>query len=323
MRYLAFLLSLAGLSRSAFAQGVGQPVDGGIGFQEPVTSLASDAFWFHDAILLWMCIIITLFVLGLLLYVMFRYNAKANPVPSKTTHNTAIEVVWTMIPVLILVGIAIFSFPLLYKYDQSPNLGQIAAGEINASVEEQAAASAGWINVKAQGNQWNWTYSYPDELDGDGFPLEFVSGPIHTGQPDADRARYADLNRAEPFEDQPINLAVDYPMVVPAGRYIRYYTAAADVIHSFALPSFGIKTDAVPGRLNEGWFKVDRPGIYYGQCSELCGKNHAYMPIEIRVVPQAQYDAWLETMKGGDFDSAVRLVATIDSVEPTQLASAD
>jgi len=117
---------------------------------------------------------------------------------------------------------------------------------------------------------------------------------------------------------------VDYPLVVPAGRYIRYYTAAADVIHSFAMPSFGIKTDAVPGRLNEGWFKVDTPGVYYGQCSELCGKNHAYMPIEIRVVPQAQYDAWLTVMKGGDFDAAARQVATIDPLQQTtRLAAAN
>jgi len=309
VRYLSLLLGAVTLGGSAFAQG--KPTPGALGFQEPVTDLAKDAFWFHDSILLWMCIIITLFVALLLGYVILRYNAKANPIPSKTTHNAAIEVVWTLFPVFILIGLAVVSFPLLYKYDTAPDLQAIAAGEITETVENQVAAGEGWVNVKAQGNQWNWTYSFPDELDADGFPLEFVSRPLHTGL------------STDPKDGERL-LSVDYPLVVPAGRYIRYYTAAADVIHSFAMPSFGIKTDAVPGRLNEGWFKVDTPGVYYGQCSELCGKDHAYMPIEIRVVPQAQYDAWLTVMKGGDFDAAARQVATIDPLQQTtRLAAAN
>lgn len=296
MRYLALLTSSIVLAGSAFAQG--KPTPGALGFQEPVTELAERGFFFHDTILLWMCILITLFVAGLLVWVMIRYNAKANPVPSKTTHNSTIEVIWTVFPVLILVGIAIVSFPLLYFFDRAPDLEAIASGEVTATVEQQAAAEQGWINVKAQGNQWNWTYSYPDILDADGFPLEFTSNPIHLGRSD-------DPTTGEKY------LSVDYPMVIPAGRYVRYYTAASDVIHSFAMPSFGIKTDAVPGRLNEGWFRVEKPNVYYGQCSELCGKNHAFMPIEIRVVPEAQFEAWIETMQSGDFDAAAQLVATI------------
>lgn len=302
MRYLNLLIAAAISGGAASAQG--KPTPGALGFQDPVTSLATDAFWFHDTILLWMCIIITLFVAGLLVYVMLRFNAKSNPVPSKTTHNVGIEVAWTLFPVMILVGLAVFSFPLLYKYDSAPDLQAIATGEITETVENQVAATAGWVNVKAQGNQWNWTYSYPDEVDGDGYPLEFTSSPLHLGL------------STDPAEGERL-LSVDYPMVVPAGRYIRYYTAAADVIHSFAMPSFGIKTDAIPGRLNEGWFKVDAPGVYYGQCSELCGKNHAYMPIEIRVVPQEQYDSWLNTMKTGDFDAAALRVASIDTPQQT------
>ena len=305
------------------AWGQGRPTDGALGFQEPATELARRGFAFHDNFLLWMCILITLFVLALLIWVAIRYNANANPVPSKTTHNTMIEVVWTLGPVAILVAIAVVSFPLLYYFDREPDLEAIAAGEITASVEEQAAAAEGWINVKAQGNQWNWTYSYPDVLDDGGYPLEFISNPIHTGKPAVDRERYAELGRSVPFEDQPTNLAVDNPMVVPAGRYVRYYTAASDVIHSFTVPSFGIKTDAVPGRLNEGWFKVDEPGTYYGQCSELCGKDHAFMPIEVRVVPQSDYDEWLTIMLTGDVDAAAEYVASLDREPGTRLAAAN
>ena len=162
MRYLTFLLVSTVFGGKAFADGL--PTPGALGFQEPATELARDAQWFHDGILLWMCILITLFVAGLLIWVMLKYNAKANPVPSKTTHNAAIEVVWTLVPVLILVGIAVVSFPLLYKYDRLPDLKAIASGEIDASVEKRAAASEGWVNVKAQGNQWSWTYSYPLSL---------------------------------------------------------------------------------------------------------------------------------------------------------------
>ena len=311
MRYLVVFLSWAvsGFGGLAFAQG--KPTDGALGFQEPVTEIARRGFAFHDNFLLWMCIIITIFVALLLLWVMFRYSAKRNPVPSKTTHNTFIEIVWTVFPVLILVFVSIVSFPLLYFVDAEPDLASIASGDVDASAEERAAAAEGWINIKAQGNQWNWTYSYPDELDADGFPLEFTSNPIHYGL------------STDPTEGEKY-LSVDYPLVVPAGRYIRYYTAASDVIHSFAMPSFGVKTDAVPGRLNEGWFKVDQIGVYYGQCSELCGKNHSFMPIEIRVVSPSDYEAWLEIMQSGDFDAAALRVANIDTDQQfARLTAAD
>ena len=312
VRYIILLFSVLGASALNFAAAAvpGKPTPGAIGFQEPVTSLAKEAFSFHDGPLLLMCVVITLFVLALLLYVMFRFNAKSNPVPSKTTHHVGLEIAWTLFPVVVLVFIAAVSFPLLFKFDRAPDLNAIASGEITASVEEQAAASQGWVNVKAQGNQWNWTYSFPDELV-DGYPLEFTSNPLHVGL------------SSDPTEGERL-LSVDLPLVVPAGRYIRYYTAASDVIHAFAMPSFGVKTDAVPGRLNEGWFKVDRPGVYYGQCSELCGKNHAYMPIEIRVVPQAQYDAWLQIMKTGEFEAAAQRVASIEPLDTsTQFAAAN
>lgn len=311
MRYLVLFLSWALCSLGGLATAQGKPTDGALGFQDPVTEIARRGFEFHDGFLLWMCIIITVFVAFLLVWVMLRYNAKANPVPSTTTHNTFIEIVWTVFPVLILVFISIVSFPLLYFIDAEPDLALIASGEVDASAEERAAAADGWINIKAQGNQWNWTYSYPDELDGDGFPLEYTSNPLHYGLS-------TDPDIGEKY------LSVDYPLVVPAGRYVRYYTAASDVIHSFAMPSFGIKTDAVPGRLNEGWFKVDQVGVYYGQCSELCGKNHAFMPIEIRVVPQEEYDAWLQIMQSGDFDAAAQRVASIETDQQfARLTAAD
>ncbi|MEL7452521.1 MAG: cytochrome c oxidase subunit II transmembrane domain-containing protein, partial [Pseudomonadota bacterium] len=169
MRYLGLLIGAMATAGASFAQG--KPVDGALGFQAPATELAKRGFAFHDNFLLWMCILITLFVLGLLVWVCVRYNAKANPEPSKTTHNALIEVVWTVFPVLILIAIAVVSFPLLYYFDREPDLAAIASGEVNATVEQRAAAEAGWINVKAQGNQWNWTYSYPDVIDGSGFPL--------------------------------------------------------------------------------------------------------------------------------------------------------
>lgn len=303
-----------------------KPEEGALGTQPAATRIMERVDWFHNYLLV-IITVITIFVLALLLWVIVRYNAKANPTPRKFSHNTTVEIVWTVVPVLILVAIAGPSFSNLYYQDRAPDLEEIVAvsGELRAGGDEAAlakllkehspeAAAQGWINVKAQGNQWNWTYSYPDELDESGYALEFVSNPIHVGL-STDPA---------PTPDQPRNLAVDYPMVVPANRYIRYYTAASDVIHAFAMPSFGIKTDAVPGRLNEGWFLVKEPGVYYGQCSELCGVNHAYMPIEIRVVPQSQYDQWVELMKAGDFDGGRALVAEIQPLpRETRLAAAN
>ena len=320
VKRLATFLAAGLVAAPAFAA---TPEPGGLGLQEPATPLADEAYWFHDVILMPIITIITIFVFALLIYVMFRYNRKANPVPSKFTHNFTIEVLWTGIPILILIFIAFFSFRLLYMFDSEPNLEQVASGEADPWYEVDAEAAAeGWINVKVQGHQWYWTYSYPDLTDADGYAIEFISNGIHKGL-STDRAKYEELGRAD-FDTQPKNLAVDYPLVVPANRYVRYYTAAADVIHSFAVPAFAIKTDAVPGRLNQGWFYIEEPGVYYGQCSELCGKNHAFMPIEVRVVPQEQYDRWLEVMKTGDVDAATELVQVIDPMgEATRLASVE
>ena len=312
MRHILAALSAALFAAPAFAF---EPTDGALGLQPAATRIAERIHNFHT-FLLWIIIPITIFVLILLLYTMARHNSRINPNPRKFSHNTLIEVIWTVVPALILVAIASQSFPNLYYQDVPPNLQQVQeraktlladgkSAQYEAFVKEYNpdAAAKGFVNVKVQGNQWNWTYTYPDIVDDGGIPIEFVSNPLHVG-----------LSTDSP--DGVRNLSVDYPMVVPAGRYIRYYTAAADVIHSFAVPAFGVKTDAVPGRLNEGWFLVDQPGTYFGQCSELCGVNHAFMPIEIRVVPQEQFDRWAQLMLAGDYDAAAASVQAIASVEP-------
>lgn len=302
------------------------PTEGALGFQPAATRIMERVVGFHNYTLVWITLI-TLVVLALLVFVIMRYNRKANEEARQFSHNTTVEVIWTVVPVLILVAIAGPSFSNLYYQDRAPDLEKIVADanlfEANgddAKLERlmlnhnPEAAAKGWINVKAQGNQWNWTYSYPDALDDGGYPVEFVSNPLHRGF-DTDPTDYA---------VSPKNLAVDYPMVIPAQRYVRYYTAASDVIHSWTVPSFGVKTDAIPGRLNEGWFLVKEPGVYYGQCSELCGKDHAFMPIEVRVVPEAQYERWIEVMKTGDPDAARLVVAEIEPMpRETRLASAD
>ena len=220
----------------------------------------------------------------------------------------------TVLPALILVVIAFPSFSNLFYQEQEPNLVEIAqSGDMDNPIIWPEAAAKGWVNIKAQGNQWNWTYTYGDELDQDGAPIEFVSNPLHLGK------------STDPVAtpERPKNLAVDYPLVLPVNRYIRYQTRASDVIHSFTVPAFGFKTDAIPGKLNQGWFLVRETGVYYGQCSELCGVNHAYMPIEVRVVTEAEYAQWLDLMRAGDFDTAAQRVAQFDSqTSKTQLASA-
>ena len=315
LRFFVAVLTSIGIVLPALANTpLGQPTPGGLNFQEPATRIAERIIAFSNGIHFAM-LLIALFVLGLLIWVCIRYNRKANPEPKKFSHNTTVEVVWTVVPVLILIGIAGPSFSNLFYQENEPDLAAIAesgsTADPNVNVE---AAKQGWITVKAIGmGNWAWTYEYPDELDADGFPISFVSNGIHLGLPtdpphSAERPRY---------------LAADYPMVVPVNRYIRYQTASDRVIHSWVVPAFGVKTDAVPGRLNEGWFLVRETGVFYGQCSELCGKNHAFMPIEVRVVPQAQYDRWLEIMKTGDFDAANQVVAVIEDEAETQMASLD
>lgn len=299
-----------------------EPTDGALGLQPAATRIAERIHEFHNFVLV-IITAITFLVLALLLYVMLRHNRRANPTPRKFSHNTLVEVVWTVVPALILVAIASQSFPNLYYQDVVPNLEQISENSQKLLADGKVAqherfirdhfpeaAEKGFINVKAQGNQWNWTYTYPDIVDDAGYPLEFVSNPMHVGL------------STDPTDAGPRNLSTDYPMVIPAGRYIRYYTAAADVIHSWTVPAFGVKTDAVPGRLNEGWFLVPEEGTYYGQCSELCGVNHAYMPIEVLVVSEAEFERWAELMLAGDYDAATASVRATASLEQaTQFAS--
>lgn len=225
--------------------------------------------------------LIVLLVMGLLAWVIIRYNAKANPVPSKTSHNTVVEVLWTIVPVLVLVGIAIPSFSLLFaQYDPA------------RAIEDYDPADT--ITVKATGWQWFWSFSYPDNGD-----FEIFSNPIRD-------------ENGEPA-GEPRLLEVDNPMVVPVGTVIRLQSTAdpSGVIHSFAMPSVGVKVDAVPGRINEVWFRADREGTFYGQCSELCGVNHFFMPIEMRVVSEAQFAEWAE-LAATDPTAASALLDTWD-----------
>jgi cytochrome c oxidase subunit 2 len=277
---------LAGLVTAASAAGfarAAQPVDKGYALQAPVTEVARDITAFHDYILLPIIVLISLFVAGLLAYCVIRFNKQANPVPAKFTHNTTVEIVWTLIPVLILVGISAFSFPLLYKEDQTP-----------AKYD---------MTLKVTGHQWYWSYEY---ADADGVALDANMLP-------QDEAKAA---------GKPYLLGTDNAVVVPVGKVVRVQITASDVLHSWSMPSFGVKMDAVPGRLNEAWFRVDKPGLYYGQCSEICGVKHAYMPIEIKAVPQAEYDAWIASQKSADAGSTNPAAAQFAAIPTSTAASA-
>ncbi|HJV41512.1 cytochrome c oxidase subunit II [Caulobacter sp.] len=234
---------------------LGQPTPGAIDLQPAASELKHHAIWFHNMVLLPIITAITLLVLGLLIWIIVRYNKKANPVPAKFSHNTTVEVIWTLVPVLILMVIAIFSFRLLFHYNDMPKP---------------------YMTVKATGYQWYWGYEYPDQK-----VSEIVSLPLTKEQADAKKVPYL--------------LAADNAMVVPVNKVVRVQVTGADVIHAFALPAFGLKIDAIPGRLNETWFKAEKTGVFYGQCSELCGVDHSNMPIEIKVVTQAQFDAWVKS----------------------------
>jgi cytochrome c oxidase subunit II len=234
---------------TAFAE-LGQPAPWEFRLQESATPVMDNITWFHN-MLLWIITLITLFVLALLIAVVVKFNAKSNPVPSRTTHNTLIEVAWTLIPVLILVTIAVPSFRLLFQELDIPKAD---------------------LTIKATGKQWYWSYAYPDNGK-----FEFDSLLAQ--------------------DKQPRLLGVDNEMVVPVNKVIRVQTTGADVIHSFAVPAFGIKIDAIPGRLNETWFKATKVGMFYGQCSELCGKDHAFMPIAVRVVNDQEFAAWVDAAK--------------------------
>lgn len=239
--------------------GKGQPIAGAYGFQNQYSPIGKEALQMHNALLMPIITVVSLLVLGLLLYAMARFNRRANPVASKTSHNTMIEVVWTLIPVLILVVIAVPSIRLLAHQYKAP--------------------AKGAVTVKVTGYQWYWGYTYPDN---GGF--EVISNILPAGEA---------TKRGEPEQ-----LGADNRMVVPAGEDIRIQTTGSDVIHSFSVPSLWFKLDAIPGRINERVMHIDEPGVYYGQCSELCGVRHGYMPIVVEALPRAKFEAWVKAQGG-------------------------
>ena len=252
--------------------GYGVP-DGRMGVQAQVTDIGEFAANFHDRWLLLLCAVISAVVLGLLMYAMVRYRRGANPTPTRTSHNTLVEVLWTVIPVLILVAIAIPSIRLMRAQYSPPPAD---------------------VTIKVIGNQWYWTYQYPDH---GGF--EIVSNMLK----EADDPTLAAGQRSRTDADGPPLLAVDERLVIPAGKVVKFLVTSNDVIHAFGVPAFWSKIDANPGMINETWAKVDRPGVYFGQCYELCGARHAYMPIAVEAVPPAQFAAWVAS-KGGTMPGA-------------------
>jgi len=248
----AYVTSFFGGFADKALAAAGQPTDWGLNFQDSASPIMDDLIQF-DNLLLVLITVISVFVLVLLLIIMVRFNSKANPEPSKTTHNTLIEVVWTIAPILILVMIAIPSFRLLYKQMEIPEAD---------------------MTIKATGYQWYWGYEYPDHGD-----IQFDSYMVADDELTA---------------GQPRLLTTDTDVVVPLNATVRLIITAEDVIHSWAIPSFGVKMDAVPGRLNETWFRATQLGTFYGQCSELCGINHAFMPITVKVVTQEEFDEWIK-----------------------------
>ena len=265
---VAALVASAG---AAFA-GLGQPSPWEIGLQDAATPVMAEITSFHTFVL-WIITAITIFVLALLLIVIVRFNARSNPTPSRTTHNTPIEVIWTVVPVFILVLIAIPSFRLLFT-------------ELDVPTPD--------LTIKATGKQWYWSYAYPDNGNFEFDSLVVADKDLKPGQPRL--------------------LTVDNELVVPVNKVVHVLVTGADVIHSFAVPSFGIKIDAVPGRINDTWFKATITGEFHGQCSELCGKDHSFMPITVRVVNDADFNAWIADAK--------KKYASDDSA-PTQMAASN
>jgi cytochrome c oxidase subunit 2 len=265
------------LVASPAAAGSGQPSPGQITFQEAVTPIADQIHWLHDFINVIIFAIVA-FVLALLLWVMWRFSEKRNPVPSRTTHNTLVEVLWTVIPVLILVVIAVPSFRLLYAQYTFPPPD---------------------LTIKAVGHAWNWTHEYPDQkISVDSVMLQ-------------DDDRQSVIKSGMPSDQVPRNLAVDNEVWVPVNKVVHVLVTSTDVIHSWTIPSFGSKIDAVPGRVTATWFKATKEGIYFGQCSELCGKDHAFMPIAIRVVKDGAFNEWSQALKARDRRKVRELVLRV------------
>jgi cytochrome c oxidase subunit 2 len=279
LRSIGVALSAALMPATAFAA-EGQPTPGEIGMQDSVTPIGDSIHVFHNGLLLWTAVLVSLLVLVLLAIIVIRFNKRSNPTPAKFTHNTLIEVVWTALPVIILVVIAIPSFAILTDQMTMPD-GQRKYLGPNifsfGSVEVPAPA----VTIKVTGSQWYWTYEYVDQ--GKSFDSNILAEDVRLAQTPV----------------QPRLLAVDNMLVVPVNATVRVEVTAADVIHAFAVPSFGIITDAVPGRLNETWFNARKEGVFYGQCRELCGKDHAFMPIAVRVVSAEAYAAWMAALQAG------------------------
>ncbi len=248
----AALLMMLHATRAA-AEVIGQPVNGAIGLQPAASQIRTDVINFHNLILMPIITGITLLVLALLIIVAVRFNKRANPTPARWSHNTPIEILWTVVPVLILAFIAIFSFRLLFEEHDMPKP---------------------YMTVKVTGRQWNWDYEYPDQK---------IAAYTSTLMAEKDAAA----------KNAPFKLAANAAMIAPVNQVVRVQVTGEDVIHSFSVPAFGIKIDAIPGRLNQTWFKANRTGVFYGQCSQLCGIDHAYMPIEVHVVSQPEFDAWV------------------------------
>lgn len=251
---------------------IGEPVDGKMGFQPAVTRVAQDI---HDLdhLILIIITLITIFVTGLILWVAIRYNRKRNPVAASFTHNTPVEILWTVAPIVILVLIGAYSLPILFRQQEIPQAD---------------------LTIKATGNQWYWSYEYVDE--GFGFDSYMIGAPAVGGENRKTPEVVAQLEAAG-YTEQQFLLATDTAVVIPVGQTIVVQVTGSDVIHSWAMPAFGVKQDAVPGRLAETWFTAEKEGVYFGQCSELCGNAHAYMPITVKVVSEEAYAQWLGNAK--------------------------
>jgi cytochrome c oxidase subunit II len=277
----ALALSLAASGTAAWAGDlVGQPTPGAIDLQPAASPMKHMVIWFNNFIIMPVMFGIALFVLVLLLIVIFRYNKRANPTPKKFTHNTPLEIIWTIAPVLILAFVAIFSFRLLYAYHQP-----------DKPID---------LTVKVTGYQWYWGYAYPDQKIS-----EYVSNPLPE-------------DKAPPHL---FRLATDNPLVVPVGKTIKVLVTGSDVIHDWAMPAFGLKTDAIPGRVNETWFRAEKIGTYYGQCSELCGVNHSFMPIEVKVVSDADFAAFVAQHHGTLAPAQVAAAAGPGAPKPTLVSA--
>ena len=272
---------------------IGQPAPGGMGFQPSATELKHDIVWL-DTMINYIIGAIVVFVTGLLIYTIVRFNQRANPTPARFTHNTPLEVAWTLIPIVILVFIGAFSLPILFKQQEIP---------------------VGDVTIKATGNQWYWSYEYVDE--GIAFDSYMIGSPATGGSNMMTPEVEAQLKAAGYGKEQFL-LATDTAVVVPVGKVIVVQVTGTDVIHSWKIPAFGVMQDAVPGRTAALWFTAEQEGIYFGQCSEICGQMHAYMPITVKVVSEAAYAEWLTKAKAGDVQ-----LSSVTTPAETKVASND